>query len=61
MRKKVCTGGKNNIAGNALLYLHDFFGIDKTEICVIPVSNEAGIDGYEPPRRRAAGKQTPCE
>jgi methionyl-tRNA formyltransferase len=47
MPKIVCIGGKNNIAVNALLYLHNVLGIDKKEICIVPVNNDAGVDEWQ--------------
>lgn len=60
MPKTVCIGGKNNIAVNALSYLHNVVRIDKKEICVVPVNNDAGVDGWQKSLRKAA-KETGIE
>lgn len=54
MHKIVCIGGKNNIAVNALSYLHNILGIAKKEICVVPVNNDAGVDGWQKSLIKAA-------
>jgi methionyl-tRNA formyltransferase len=52
--KIVCIGGKNNIAVNALSYLHSTLGIARKEICVVPVNNDSGVDGWQKSLLKAA-------
>jgi methionyl-tRNA formyltransferase len=52
--KTVCIGGKNNIAVNALMYLHKDMEMDKKEICVVPVDSDTGVDGWQKSALKAA-------